>query len=56
MDEKIKRLLYLRKELDTVIDNTITEYLLRNELDIEYLRDSLSYRIDDNLSAFKRNC
>lgn len=56
MNDKVKRLLYLRKELDNIIDNAITEYVLREkELDIKSLRDSLSYHIDDNLDAFKQN-
>ena len=33
---KVKRLLYLRKELDNIIENEITETVLREkELDIE---------------------
>ena len=54
MKEEVKRLLYLRKEVDNIIDNYISEYVLRGkEVDTSQLRDSLLYHIDDNLDALK---
>ncbi len=56
MKEKIKRLLYLKKELNDIIDNYITEIVLRDkEMDMERFKESLVYHIDDNLDALKRN-
>ena len=56
MKEKIKRLLYLKKELNDIIDNYITEIILRDkELDMECFKESLVYHIDDNLDALKHN-
>ena len=55
MKEEVKRLLYLRKEVDNIIDNYISEYVLRGkEFDTNLLRDSLIYHIDDNLNALKQ--
>ncbi len=54
--KKIKRLLYLKKELNDIIDNYITEIVLRDkELDVEHFKESLVYHIDDNLDALKHN-
>lgn len=54
---KVKRLLYLRKELDNIIENEITETVLREkELDIEKFRDSIIYHLDDNLEALRQEC
>lgn len=56
MKEKIKRLLYLKKELNDIIDNYITEVVLRDkEMDVERFKESLVYHIDDNLDALKHN-
>lgn len=56
MKEKISRLLYLRKELETIIDNEITEVVLRGrEIDAEGFRESLLYHLDDNLDALRQN-
>ena len=55
MKEKVKRLLYLRKELDNIIDNAITEEVLRGrEVDAESLRESVIYHLDDQLAALKQ--
>lgn len=52
---QIKRLLYLRRELGNVIENAITEYVLREKpLDVNNLKDSLLYRIDDCIEALKQ--
>ena len=55
MKEKVSRLLYLRKELDNIIDNAITEEVLRGrEVDAESLRESVIYHLDDQLAALKQ--
>ena len=53
---KISRLLYLRKQLETVIDNCITEQVLRDkDIDVDRLKDSLIYQIDDNIEFLKQD-
>lgn len=55
MKEKISRLLYLRKQLETIIDNEITETVLRGkETDVDHLRESLIYHMDDNLDMLRK--
>ena len=50
----IDRLIYLRKQLDNVIDNTITEYALRDKpVDVNDLKGHLDYQIEDNLNLLK---
>ena len=52
---KAKRLLYLGRELDNIIDNEITETALREkEMDIEKFRESIIYHLDDNLAALRQ--
>lgn len=52
---KVKRLLYLRRELDNIIENEITETALREkEVDIEKFRESIIYHLDDNLAALRQ--
>ena len=56
MKNKIKTLLYLRKELDAIIDNYITEYVLREkDINTSDMKESLIYHIEENLNdgAFK---
>lgn len=56
MKEKISRLMYLRKQLEMLIDNAITEELLRGrDIDPDRLQESLLYHIDDQLGAYKQN-
>lgn len=49
--KKINDLIYLRKSLDNVIDNAITESVLRalDRYDYETIRNSLLYQIDEHL-------
>ncbi len=55
MKETIKRLLYLRREIDQIIENCITETALRDKpIDKEALRESLIYHIDDHLDRLSR--
>ncbi len=52
---EIARLIYLRKTLDERIDEFITSYLLRDkELDIERIKETLLYHIEDNLEFYKQ--
>ena len=51
----INRLLYLNRELNMVIENTITEYALRGKgVNPEELKEHLVYRIDDAVLALKQ--
>ena len=53
---KIKRLLYLEKELTNTIHLQVTEYLLRDkEIDTKDLKDGLDYIIDENLFFFNKD-
>jgi len=53
---KIKRLLYLEKELTNAIHLQITEYLLRDkEVDTKDLKSGLDYIIDENLFFFNKD-
>lgn len=53
---KIKRLLYLEKELTNAIHLQITEYLLRDkEVDTKDLKNGLDYIIDENLFFFNKD-
>ena len=55
MKAKIKRLLYLRKELNDIIDNCIMETVLRGkDIDIEQLKDGLVYHVEDNIVALEQ--
>ena len=55
MKNTINRLLYLRRELDQIIENVITEEVVREkDMDIDQLRESLIYHIDDHLDALRR--
>ena len=55
MKNTINRLLYLRRELDQLIENVITEEVVRGkDVDIDRLRESLIYHIDDHLDALRR--
>lgn len=55
MKAEIKRLLYLRKELDNIIDNYIEDIVLREkDADIEKLKESIIYHLDDNLDALRQ--
>ena len=52
--EAIKRLMYLRGQLENRIDNIITEYYMRDkEYSTEQIKDTLDYCIDDALKALK---
>lgn len=56
MKETIKRLLYLRREIDQIIENCITENALRDKpIDKDALRESLIYHIDDHLERLSPN-
>ena len=56
MKEKIKRLMYLRAQLESIIDNAITEELLRNrDIDVDKFVDSLTYHIDDQMGYYRQN-
>ena len=51
----VKGLLYLRRELDNIIDNEITETALREkEMDIGKFREPIIYHLDDNLAALRQ--
>lgn len=53
---RIKRLIYMKKQLDTVIDNEITDYTLRGRpSSVEEIREHLIYQMDDNLTALGQN-
>ncbi len=55
MKNDINRLLYLRRELDQIIENFITEDVVRGkDVDIDRIRESLIYHIDDNLDALRQ--
>ena len=55
MKNAIDRLLYLRKEVDQIIDNCITEEVLcGQEVDTDRLLESLVYHIEDNLDFLKQ--
>lgn len=55
MKNTINQLLYLRKELDQIIDNCITEEVLRGkDVNAEKLQESLEYHIEDNLHFLKQ--
>lgn len=50
----IKRLMYLRNQLENHIDNIITEYYMRDkEVSTERIKDTLDYCIQDALRALK---
>ena len=52
----IKRLMYLRSQLDVCIDEVVSEKVLRDkDVDAEELRESLLYRIDENLDYLRQN-
>lgn len=52
--EAIKRLMYLRGQLENRIDNIITEYYMRDkEFSTERIQDTLNYCIEDVLRALK---
>ena len=55
MKNIINRLLYLRRELDQIIENVITEEVVREkDIDIDRLRESLIYHIDEHLDALRQ--
>lgn len=55
MKEKINRLLYLEQQLINIIHNEITENVIRDkETDVDRLRESLIYHIDDQLHWLKQ--
>lgn len=52
--EAIKRLMYLRGQLENRIDNMITEYYMRDkEFSTEQIKDTLDYCIEDVLRVSK---
>ena len=56
MKYEIKTLIYLRTLIDTTIDNAITEYSLRGkETDLDRLKESIIYHIDDQSDYIKQN-
>ena len=55
MNETIKRLIYLREELDLIIDGRISNVILSGEkLDEQALRECLMCHIDINLKDLKQ--
>lgn len=53
--KEISRLIYLRKTLDERIDEFITSYLLRDrELEVDKIKETLMYHIEDNLEFYKQ--
>lgn len=52
--KNIQRLIYMRKQIDEVIDGEINDYILRGRPStVEELRDRIIYKLDDNLDALK---
>ena len=52
--EAIKRLMYLRGQLENRIDNIITEYYMRDkEYSTEQIKNTLDYCIEDALRALR---
>lgn len=50
------RLIYLEKELNNLIHNCITEYVLRcKDINVDELRESLLYHLDEQLDLLKQN-
>lgn len=53
---KVKRLLSLRRVLDNLIDNAISENVMRDRpLTAEELRESLIYQIDEHMDFYKED-
>ena len=56
MKKKVDRLIYLRKALDNIIDNAITDNVMRDRpLSAKDLRESLIYHIDDQLYYYEQD-
>lgn len=56
MKNQVAGLIYLRKELDTLIDHTITEYAVRDkDIDADGLRKSLIYHMDEQLDLLAKS-
>ena len=52
---QINRLIILRNMMETIIDNAITDCILVDkDVDVEDVKVSLDYVIEDNLTAFKQ--
>ena len=55
MKKSVERLLYLEKQLTTILHNYINDYVMREkEVDIVELKDHLVYQIDEQLEWFKQ--
>lgn len=56
MKKYINRLLYLRKKLDNIIDQCITqEVLMGKTVNVDDLKESLLYHIDDELYCLRQH-
>lgn len=50
---KIRKLMYLRKDIDSAIDEFISEQLLRGkDVSRDEIKDRIAYRLDESLASF----